>query len=190
MGPNRLQLLELVLQASQNQPQQEVLGGEKAEQDQGVEVVAHEVGAESDEREPDTAIFRDQHFLVLAQSAEVKETLGLSGLREELVDFDAERVEGEEEVHELGEEGLRELRHSADGQEVVQQRQVPELDDPQDEVAAVEHVQIHEGFLQIRSDLLNIWLDTLQNFLLGIGKNTSLNLLTIHSENNPNRVGA
>lgn len=115
MGPNRLQLLELVLQASQNQPQQEVLGGEKAEQDQGVEVVAHEVGAESDEREPDTAIFRDQHFLVLAQSAEVKETLGLSGLREELVDFDAERVEGEEEVHELGEEGLRELRHSADG---------------------------------------------------------------------------
>lgn len=52
---------------------------------------------------------------MLAQSAEVEETLSFGSLGEDLVDLDGERVEGEEEVYQFGEEGLRELRHSPDG---------------------------------------------------------------------------
>ena len=69
-------------------------------------------------------ILHRRDLLSLAEYAEVHEGLAGAVLVDDLVDFDRQGVQGEEEVDHLGEEGLGELRHTRNVQEVVQQSQV------------------------------------------------------------------
>ncbi len=101
-------------------------------------------------------ILHGRDLLSLAEYAEVHEGLAGAVLVDDLVDFDRQGVQGEEEVDHLGEEGLGELRHTRNVQEVVQQSQVPKLDDPQNKERAVDGVLVYEDLFNNISYLLNI----------------------------------
>lgn len=68
-----------------------------------------------------------------------------------------QRARGEEERGHARQDLLHELRHRADRQEVVQQRQVPELDQAHEEVRAVKHIRVCQYSSQNIKKLIKIW---------------------------------
>lgn len=101
----------------------------------------------------------------------------------QLFDLLADTVAGEEEGDHLCEQAFREFGHARDGQEVVEQGQVPELHQAEDEVGAIEDVHEDEGIPECFAYLLGNGFHCGHELLLIGGEHAIGDLVPVDPEN-------